>query len=256
MRVPRLCLPGLSLTAGPLDTTVDVDAERAHYLSNVLRRRPGDAVVVFDGDGRSVPATLQSHGRRGGVLALRGVVAEEAPPVPRLGVALALVKGAALDQAVREVTELGASDIALVASERAERRAEGERADNLRRHLEGVARAACEQCGRDRLPRIAPPLPLPDFLATSAATAGCVRWVLVPGAPPPAAGALDGCATFTVLSGPEGGFSAAEAAAAEAAGFVPVGLGPRILRAVTAPVVALALAQYLCGGFAAVHAAR
>lgn len=246
MRVPRLCLPDAVLD-GPCESELSLASDRAHYVAHVLRRRPGDAIDVFDGRGRWAAATLLRSGRRDATVALVGPVHEEAPPPLRCLLALALVKGAALDHCVQKATELGASGIQLLVSERSERRVPAERVANLLAHLHAVAMAACEQCGRNWLPAVAPPRGIDDFLATLSKPATGARWLLEPGQPPPAPNALTGGHDLTLLSGPEGGFSPAEASAARAAAFTPIGLGPRILRADTAPVVALALAQYLAG---------
>lgn len=249
MRVPRVCLPDAALDRMG-ESELSLTPDRSHYVTHVLRRRPGDAIEVFDGRGHWAPATLRHSGRRDATVVLAGAVHEEALPPLRCLLALALVKGAALDHCVQKATELGASGIQLLVTERSERRVPAERAANLLAHLHAVAMAACEQCGRNRIPAIAAPRGLDDYLATQSEAATGARWLLEPGQPPPAPNALANCRELTLLIGPEGGFSPAEASAARAAAFAPIGLGPRILRADTAPVVALTLAQYLAGGLA------
>jgi 16S rRNA (uracil1498-N3)-methyltransferase len=121
-------------------------------------------------------------------------------------------------------------------TERSVLRLDGERAERKRAHWQGVAIAASEQCGRTRVPQIAPVQALSAWLRDLPPAS--LRWLLSPGGPAcPAPGAAT---SLTVLSGPEGGLSPAEEAAARAQGFVPVGLGPRVLRADTAPLAVLA----------------
>jgi 16S rRNA (uracil1498-N3)-methyltransferase len=117
----------------------------------------------------------------------------------------------------------------------------GERAEKKRQHWQAVAVAACEQCGGNRVPRVHAVLSLADWLAQARTAAQGVRVLLSPGGSAPALRqAAAGDAPAWLLSGPEGGFSPAEEELAQAAGFRPAHLGPRVLRADTAPIAALA----------------
>ena len=141
-----------------------------------------------------------------------------------------------MDFLVEKATELGAAALQPLVGERSVLRLIGERADKKVAHWQGVAQAAAEQCGRTRVPMLHPVRPLNSWLA--APLAGH-RWVASPGAAAVRAPS-ERPAQLTLLTGPEGGLSPAELAAAVAAGFEPVGLGPRILRADTAPLSLLA----------------
>jgi 16S rRNA (uracil1498-N3)-methyltransferase len=153
-----------------------------------------------------------------------------------------------MDALVEKATELGVAAIQPLLCERAVLRLEGERAARRRAHWEAVAAAACEQCGRARLPGVHPVASLPTWLAAPA-PAGALRIVLsTDGMALPLARlvpidlqrASNPRRAVVVLSGPEGGLSRAELAAARAAGFGAASLGPRVLRADTAPLAALA----------------
>jgi 16S rRNA (uracil1498-N3)-methyltransferase len=210
----------------------------------VLRCQPGHRLVLFNGDGRQWQAEVTAMGRR--EVAVR--VLDEAPagaPEPACAVTLALGMPAneRMDALVEKATELGAAAIRPLHTSRSVLRLSGERAERRQAHWQGVAVAAAEQCGRLRVPAVAPVAGLADWLGASAADpAAPVRLVLSLGedALPLARALPPDCAAVHLLSGPEGGLDAAEEALARAAGFRPVSLGPRTLRADTAPLAALA----------------
>ena len=147
-----------------------------------------------------------------------------------------------MDWLVEKATEPGATSLTPLIAERSVLKLKGERAEKKLAHWQGVAEAACEQCGRNRVTRIGAAQSLATWLAEHP-TAGnnAVRLVLSlsPGTQV-LHSAVQGHSEVTLLSGPEGGLTAAEEALALAAGFVPVSLGPRVLRAETAPLAVLA----------------
>lgn len=236
MRLPRLFLD-LPLREGE---RILLPPERARYLRDVLRVREGAELELFNGKGGSFLGRVVSCRRRVEVAvgAWRG---EERESPLKIALALAIPKGERMDFALQKATELGVSEIAPLLAERTVVRLEGERVERRLAHWRGVVVAACQQCGRNRLPEIAPPEPLPSWLARQE---GGV--LLDPGGeplshlPPPRGRLL-------LLIGPEGGFSPKEREAARARGFVPVSLGPRILRVETAALAALAAVQLLWG---------
>lgn len=251
------------------------DAAAAHV--KVRRLQPGDTLRLFDGAcGLDWPAAVHSIGR--GAVSVC-VVAERplAPPAAELALpvtlAFAMPANERVDSLVEKASELGAAALVPLMSERSVLRLEGPRAERRRAHWQGVAAAACEQCGRARVPVVHEVQPLAQWLSrwrdelpasaaagASAATgamgvapgrAAAVRaWLL---STDPAAAALPllwphaanagaplPAQAVVFLSGPEGGFSAGEADAARAAGFIAASLGQRTLRADTAPLAALA----------------
>ena len=145
-----------------------------------------------------------------------------------------------MDWLVEKATELGVARIQPLICERSVLRLAGEREQRKREHWWGVAMAAAEQSGRMRVPDIAPVLPLSDWLhkCQTAPVAG-TRWVLSFQERAVAA-TWAGRGDVTLLSGPEGGLTTLEEDAAKASGFVAVTLGPRVLRAETAPLAVLA----------------
>lgn len=239
MRIPRLYLP-LELAA---DREVTLPAERAHYLASVLRLRHGARLAVFDGRGGEYHAEVISLGRRGGVLRLGAARASAAESPLAVTLLQAVLRSERMDYALQKATELGVSRIVPVLCERTPVRLDPERAAQRLAHWRGVVAAACEQCGRSQVPCVEAPHGVAQALASVPP-----GLLLDPGADEGLAAALAGAGErLGLLCGPEGGFSEAERDAALAAGWRPVALGPRVLRAETAAVAALAALQVLRG---------
>jgi 16S rRNA (uracil1498-N3)-methyltransferase len=206
--------------------------------AQVLRVQPGDPLVVFDGRADlEWQALVMAMGRSSVQLRLqhaRPVAAELAQPVT---LAVVMPANDRMDFLVEKATELGAAALQPLLAERSVLRLAGERADKKCAHWQAVAVAAAEQCGRVRVPWIAPVRPLPAWLEGLPAAGADTRWLASPGADPVG---LPPATPLTLLTGPEGGLSPAEEQRAVAAGFQRIGLGPRILRADTAPLAVLA----------------
>nr|WP_227494227.1 16S rRNA (uracil(1498)-N(3))-methyltransferase [Ramlibacter pallidus] len=204
----------------------------------VLRLQPGDGITLFDGRGGEYQAVVEHMGRsevRVEVGAHRPVECEAAVAVH---LAVGMPANERMDWLVEKATELGVASIQPLVTERSVLRLSGERAQKKQAHWQGVAIAACEQSGRNRVPAVHPVQAFPVWLAGSA-PAGLVL-SLRDGSQPvvPAAGDRT---EITLLSGPEGGLAPPEEEAAFARGWTPVRLGPRVLRAETAPLAALAV---------------
>lgn len=225
--------------------------EGAARHAQVRRVQPGDALVLFDGSGAEWPAEVVAMGRTR--VDVRAGTPERVGR--ELASAVTLLVGMPanerMDTLVEKAAELGVARLVPLVCERSVLRLVGERAAKKREHWQGVAIAACEQCGRARVPEVLTPQPLAAALAALAPPAADERrWVLAPGAPPLPSqwpGATPPAAVLA-LSGPEGGLAPAELAAAQAAGFAPAGLGPRVLRADTAPLALLAWIGLQAGG--------
>jgi len=214
----------------------------------VLRFQPGQSVMLFNGLGPEegeFTATIDSMGRSDVQVTVGAFnpTQREAPRAVHL--AIGMPANERMDWLVEKATELGVASIQPLMTERSVLRLSGERADKKRAHWQGIAVAACEQCGRNRVPLIHPPATLSDWLkALGQAEDLRLLLSLQDGAQPLVnlVGQAVGEATaMTFLSGPEGGLSAAEEAAAFGHGFNAVTLGPRVLRSETAPLACLAL---------------
>jgi len=222
----------LALAAGP-----------AHHIAKVLRMQPGQALILFNGDGHEYAASITAIDKREVIVSLGEAIPteRESPLAVHLGIAIS--KGERMDWVVQKAVELGVAEITPLVSERVEVRLQGERAEKKRQHWAGVATAACEQCGRNRLPEINAIGSLRDWLKNVQAERKFVlhhrsAQPLVAAQPP---------RSVALLIGPEGGLSATEISAAEQAGFASLQLGPRVLRTETAPLVALSLLQFVWG---------
>jgi 16S rRNA (uracil1498-N3)-methyltransferase len=235
----RLFVPPQSLHATP----IVVRGEEHHHLARVLRARPGDAITLFDGAGAELAARVVRVGRAETEL---GAETEAAPATAGSETPLVLLtavpRGGRMDFLVQKCCELGVSRIVPVIAARSVVRPEADR----RARWDKIAREAARQCGRADVPVVAAPAALSAALAAPELPAR--RLVLSPadGGRPLRALLPDRAAT-ALLVGPEGGLAPAETEAARAAGFVPVSLGPRILRVETAAMVAVALAAEAFG---------
>ena len=203
----------------------------------VLRLQPGDALTLFDGSGPEWQAEVTAMGRS----EVRVKLLEATQPQRELScaVTLAVVMPAndRMDFLVEKATELGAAALQPLVAERSVLRLSGERADKKRAHWQGVAIAAAEQSGRTVPMRVEPVLPLVTWLAALPDRGDEWRGLLSPCAAAPLSSFPQQRALF--LSGPEGGLSDTEEDAARARGFAAITLGPRILRADTAPLAVL-----------------
>lgn len=207
----------------------------------VLRLQPGDALTLFDGRGGEYAASVARMGRSEVQVQVgeHAPVEREAPLAVHL--ALGMPANERMDWLVEKAAELGVAGIQPLVTAHGVLRLAGERAQKKQRHWQAVAIAACEQCGRNRVPPVHEPLPFEAWLAAHPEAPDESRLLLAfaPDARTLRAAVAPGAARVTVLSGPEGGLNAAEEAAARARGFAPVTLGPRVLRAETAALAAL-----------------
>ena len=249
MRLTRVYLEG------PLTphSVVNLPAATAAHVAKVLRARSGDPLILFNGDGREFSGTVESvRGARVSAAVGDGRVCERESP---LSVTLiqCLLRAERMDFVVQKATELGVARIVPVLSQRSVVRLDKAQAQSKSGHWRAVAVGACEQCGRNRVPEIAPAQPLLNHLGDLRRGTGPL-WVFEPasepragGAPPPVHRAFappSGAITEAHIAiGPEGGFTDDELEAFRVAGFSQVGLGPRILRAETAALAALAWMQ-------------
>ena len=220
----------------------DLPEAQAHYIGRVLRHAVGDAVQLFDDSGQEFLGELIEVGKKSVRVELREAFAGLAESPLRIHLGQGLSRGERMDWAIQKATELGATEITPIVSERCEVRLKDERADKRTAHWRQIAISACEQCGRSVLPQINAPVTLVEWLQGVEAE---LKLVLHPVAEPLVSHAPP--ASLAFLIGPEGGLSDAEVEQARAAGFQAARLGPRVLRTETAPVVALSVAQQLWG---------
>ncbi|MGV3498671.1 MAG: 16S rRNA (uracil(1498)-N(3))-methyltransferase [Hydrogenophaga sp.] len=205
----------------------------------VLRLQPGEGITLFNGQGGQWQATVLRMGRSDVVVRVTAHDAVEREAARAVTLAIGMPANERMDWLVEKATELGVMRIVPLHTQHGVLRLAGERAQKKQAHWRAVAQAACEQCGRNRLPAVEPVQDLAAFLPQAVGERAVLS--LAEGSVP-AREAFAGGAPITVLIGPEGGLSAGEDAQARAAGFAPVTLGARVLRAETAALAALTLA--------------
>lgn len=235
--LPRVYLP----TPLCADEALDLPANATRHLQ-VLRLQPGAAITLFDGRGGEWRASVTRIGRSVVQAQVHEHLARESEAAVAVTVALVMPANDRMDALVEKATELGVAAIVPLLSDRSVLRLGGERAERRQAHWQAIAVAACEQCGRNRLPLILPVQALATWLGGLAPAAPEAPRLLLgwrDAIPWAQASGRVGSAV-TLLSGPEGGFTAPEEDAARLRGFVTTQLGPRVLRADTAPLACLA----------------
>jgi 16S rRNA (uracil1498-N3)-methyltransferase len=205
----------------------------------VLRLQPGAPITLFDGSGGEWSATIAQMGRSEVMVQLGAHDAVDRELACRVTLALGMPANERMDTVIEKATELGVHAIQPLHCERSVLRLNGERAQKKVAHWQGVAIAACEQSGRTRVPVVAPVRNLVDWLREPLVE-GATRWMLSFRDAYPIDVAAASSAPVVCLSGPEGGLSPAEEAAARSAGFGAISLGARVLRADTAPIAVMA----------------
>lgn len=233
-------------TDQPLQTgsTLDLDERSARYVSQVLRLRVGDNLVLFDGSGRDFAAELTRCDRRACRALITAPLASEPEALLSIHLGIGISRGERMDFAIQKSVELGVSTITPLLTERSVVQLKSERLDKRIAHWQGVMISACEQSGRSLLPTLHRPAALSawldgqrDGLMLYHRAQQTLATLAAPGD------------KLNLLIGPEGGLSEDERKLAVNAGFRGVRLGPRVLRTETAPIAALAAIQMLWGDF-------
>ena len=235
--------PGaLAGLAGPGDPELRGTGDEHHYLARVRRARVGDTVELVDGAGARAAAVVTALTEDAAVLR---VAAPEriAPRPPCVRALVPPIKGDRMDACLEKLVEVGADEIVIWPAARAVVRWDAPRREARRVRYEAALQAAARPCGRAQVPALAFADRLDDALARRAAGPGAMLGIVLDpaGDGELARLPLGETTEVTVVSGPEGGLSPGELEQLARAGFAPVGLGPRVLRAETAPVVAVAL---------------
>jgi 16S rRNA (uracil1498-N3)-methyltransferase len=257
---PRFHCPSLL----QLGDTFTLPAGTARHVQ-VRRMQPEDDITLFNGEGGEYIAKITQMGRSDVAVRVVEKIEVERELQVRVHLWCGITANERMDWLLEKATELGASSLLPITAERSVLKLKGERSDKKLAHWQAIAVASSEQCGRNRVLQVGSPLTLTQALAARSTQASLsvqseaaglpasgVRWVLslAAGTQPlhealQALTAKAGPQEITLLSGPEGGLSPAEEAEALAAGFKPVSLGSRVLRAETAPVAVLSALSLL-----------
>lgn len=241
MRNPRI-YSEQPLQAG---ITVDLAESAANHVGRVLRMKVGELLIVFNGEGGAFQGKVTAVSKKQVQVELESELEGDAqsPLIIELGQTLS--RGERMDYAIQKATEMGVTSITPLFSERCEVKLNAERREKQHRRMQQIAISACEQCGRNIVPVINPPMKMQDWLTLRETELNFVLHHRTEKK-------LDGYhkpASVSLLIGPEGGLTAEEIARAEAKAFKPLALGPRVLRTETAPVAAISLMQFLWGDY-------
>ena len=217
--------------------------DSAHHAVHVLRLREGDEVTLFNGRGGEFAARIASMQRlKISIDLLQHRAIERESPL-RVTLVQGVSSGERMDSTLRKAVELGVAEVQPVLATRSVARPKGERAEGRRAHWQKVVIAACEQCGRNKVPDVQPLVPVADYRPA----AGGAKILLSPSSRSPFSKLSFTESQIVVAAGPEAGFTEDEEARLVEAGFVPASLGPRVLRTDTAAVAALAALNALRG---------
>ncbi|MCL9847925.1 16S rRNA (uracil(1498)-N(3))-methyltransferase [Ralstonia solanacearum P673] len=234
-------------------TTVTLPESVARHI-HVLRLAVGDDVQLFDGSGLEFRARLDAINRRDATASLADATQPDTEARYAITLAQGIAGGDKMDWLIEKAVELGVHAIAPLQTERGVVRLSGERAAKRVQHWEALVQAACEQCGRARVPAVSPVTTLRDWL-TAAKASGRARIMLSPrGSQSLTQWAAQSreridSTGIELLIGPEGGLSPDEESLAEAAGYLPLTLGRRILRTESAALVAVSALHAVLGEF-------
>lgn len=227
---------------------VGIPEQSGLHLTRVLRLDAGAPITLFDGSGGEFAGTLERDGKKVWARVGEFAAGERESPLD-LTLLQGIARGERMDLIVQKATELGISRIVPVLAERSVVKADAKQRERKREHWQAIAIAACEQCGRNRVPAVSEPQSLGDAIA--ALPADSARCLL-------SADGGESLTTFAtrvrgkplvLLIGPEGGTAENEDRYARANEFVACRLGPRILRTETAGLAALATLQAIVGDF-------
>ena len=243
MRIPRI-FTELNLCC---DSSLDLDGSAARHLSSALRMKIGQEITLFNGQGGEYAAELTEVGKNkvsAKVVEYRDIDRESALKVH---LAIGVSRGERMDLILQKATELGATEITPLFTERTEVKLSGERLEKKIRHWQQIAISACEQCQRNQVPLINCPETLDQWLSPSDQGSDEILKFVLHHRTEKRLSEHQAVKDICLLVGPEGGLGDREIAEAIQNGFQPLALGPRVLRTETAPLAAISIMQSLWG---------
>ncbi|MDN5511572.1 16S rRNA (uracil(1498)-N(3))-methyltransferase [Acinetobacter sp.] len=226
------------------DLAVDMNVELTetvfHHWVKVLRAQTGEKATLFNGQGGEYEVTLIEVTKKSATVSVDSFNPDDRTPAFNTLLGQVMSKGDRMDYAIQKATELGVSKIQLLTSERCEMRLKYDRDQKKIDHWQGIAIAACEQCGMNKVPEVLAPVSLQDWLASELPA---TKLVLAPNKDQVNV-LTNATPDIALLIGPEGGLSEAEIQLSNNAGFINWCIGNRVLRTETAPLVALSILNY------------
>ena len=235
-----------SVTLTP-ETTLRLDEKSSHHVARVLRAATGDLLTLFNGEGGEYSAVIKQIEKKHVTVQINQFIPRDTESSLNIHLAQGIARGEKMDFIVQKAVELGVKKITPLISERCNVRLDNEREEKRIQHWRSIAISACEQSGRNRIPEIQSPVTLSDWLLEAKAD---LCFVLSPHVQEKLPSShLSKDASVLLLIGPEGGLSDAEVTAAMQKHFLPLNLGPRVLRTETATIAAITVLQYQFGDF-------
>jgi 16S rRNA (uracil1498-N3)-methyltransferase len=242
MRIPRIYNKALAHDKNSLT----LDPDLSHYIGRVLRMKIGQQLFLFDGQGYEVLTEITEFEskQRLKVSVLETIPCSKESPL-RLHLGQSISKGDRMDFTIQKSVELGVTEISPIWTERCEVKLKGDRLIKKVEHWQSIAASACEQCGRNVIPKVNQPVTLDQWLEE------CNEAIKITLHHRASADlrALEKPLSAALLIGPEGGLTEHEINKSELSGFKSITLGPRVLRTETASLTALSLMQYQWGDF-------
>lgn len=241
MRISRLYV------AQPLQLgeQLTLDEDASHYVRTVLRLKQDQAIVLFDGQGCDFVCHFTEVSRKTVRVLVNEKLSRDVESPLRITLGMGVSRGDRMDWAVQKAVELGVHALTPLITERCVIKFDADKKQQRRQHWQHIVQHAAEQSGRSVLPVLHDVAHINEWVGAQQG----LKVFLDPYAEKTLADIQPDAMHLTLLSGPEGGFSDQEREQAKAAGFIPVKMGPRILRTETAVLAALAAAQSLWGDF-------
>ena len=244
MSISRIFQP-ISLQEG---RTIDLDESASHHLGRVLRAKIGDKLIIFNGEGGEFEAVITQIDKKKVTTKIENFIPREAESPLKLTLAQGISRGEKMDYTIQKAVELGVERIIPLFTERGTVKLDADRKEKRQQHWQSIVVSACEQSGRNKVPEVIPPQNFLNWLPTIQAD---YCFVLDPVASSKLNKiSLKNNNEIVLLIGPEGGLSEKEIALASQKGFLPLNLGPRILRTETAALAAITALQCLFGDMA------
>ncbi|MGH1486044.1 MAG: 16S rRNA (uracil(1498)-N(3))-methyltransferase [Cellvibrionaceae bacterium] len=240
MRIPRI-YTNQTLSE---NASIKLDPAAAHYVANVLRMKSGRPIILFNGQGGEYEGKVATISKKSTIINVENYTDAQPESGLKTVLGVCLIKNDRMDWLLQKATELGVSTISPLVSAYTEIKLPADRIDKKMQHWQQVVINACQQSGRTMIPTIEKPQTLDQWLEGS--DAAC-KLVLHPYKASPLDSLSSSSDSIALLIGPEGGLSENEVDSAIKKGFSSFTLGPRILRAETAPLTALSILQYRFG---------
>jgi len=227
------------------NSTLTLDANASHHLAHVLRAKVGEKIILFNGHGGEYSSVIQQINKKNVVVAVNEFTATSVESALDIGLAQGISRGEKMDHTIQKAVELGVKKIIPLFTERCNVKLDAERSEKRLQHWRSIVISACEQSGRNDIPEIQMPQSFTQWVSHVHADF-CL--VLSPHAKKKLNDlAIPSTARVILLIGPEGGLSQQEIDFATQHHFLPLNLGPRVLRTETAAVAAMSALQSVYG---------